>query len=83
MSLYRQLAHAVTDWDIRQAKSKSYNRHALGIYLGRCEEIAAEVENGRDTREAILDGFTDRLRDYVLKSLGMPIATDADLQKYR
>jgi hypothetical protein len=69
--LYSDLASAVTQYDIRQSRKRYYNHHALGIYLGRVEEIVAQVEAGADLRTAITAGFCDRLRDHVLRSVSI------------
>lgn len=67
--LKRDLEHAVTRYDRQQennARNRSYNPNALGIYLRRVDDIIADVEAGMEWKEAVTRGFTDRLRDYVL-----------------
>lgn len=65
------LEQALVRYDRLQSSKRHYNRYALGIYLQRADEVMAAVENGEDTREAICAAFSDRLRDYVLKQMGL------------
>jgi hypothetical protein len=74
------LAHAVTRHDRAQSRGKSHNRNALGIYLGRCDDIVARVTSGESLQAAIETEFCDRLRDRVLiymRDLGYPVAPPA------
>lgn len=68
------LERAICQWDKRQ-----HNHHAGAIALLRLDEVLAEVAAGKPLRQAIVDGFNDRLRDRLLKAIGEPIATDAEI----
>lgn len=81
--LKQQLIHAVTAYDRRQAKRQGHNPYALGICLERVDEIMTDIEHGADPRLAIIAGFSDRLRDHVLRSLDYPIATKEEIQAIR
>lgn len=75
------LAHAVTRYDRAQARGRSYNRHALGIYLGRCEDVEARVAAGEPLQAALEAEFSDRLLDRVvdyLRERGYPVAPAAE-----
>jgi hypothetical protein len=77
MALLADLRHAVTRYDRAQARGKRYNPNALGIYLGRCEEVAERVAAGESLQPVLQDAFCDRLLDRVLISLreqGYPVA---------
>tara|TARA_R110000868_G_scaffold292846_1_gene553371 strand:- start:457 stop:723 length:267 start_codon:yes stop_codon:yes gene_type:complete len=65
------LEQALIRYDRLQSTKRHYNMHALGIYLTRAADIMSDVERGADLREAVIAGFTDRLRDYVLKQMGL------------
>lgn len=86
-ALKRDLEHAVTRYDRRQAnnvRNRSYNPNALAIYLRRVDDIVADVEGGMDWRDAVTKGFTDRLRDFVLSYMEQHghLAEGADLMHY-
>ncbi len=76
MTLRQKLNHAVTEYDRRQEarakKSKRgyYNHYALGIYLGRLDEVCNEIDGGADIRKTIEANFNDRLLTCVLKAAG-------------
>lgn len=65
------LEQALIRYDRLQSEKRNYNRYALGIYLQRAEEIQEAVSKGADMREEIVAGFSDRLRDFVLKALDL------------
>lgn len=69
MTLATDLAHAVTRHDRAQAKGKRYNPNALGIYLGRCNEVVERVAEGEDLQTVLEDCFNDRLLDHVVSYL--------------
>lgn len=81
MTIKDQLIHAVAVYDRRQAKRQSYNPYALGICFERVDRIMADIKHGADPRLAIIAGFSDRLRDHVLRSMGYPIATREEIQQ--
>jgi hypothetical protein len=76
--LSAELAHCVTRYDrMQQEKAERnpkfyYNEYALGIYLGRCENVIDSVSKGESLEAAITSGFNDRLRDHILKWFGFP-----------
>jgi hypothetical protein len=67
LSWGQRLAHAVTAYDRRQATRAHYNVNALGIYLGRAEEVAAAIDAGAAPADAIRDGFCGPLQTFILK----------------
>jgi hypothetical protein len=76
-ALLTDLTHAVTRYDRAQARGRSYNRNALALYLGRCDEVAAAVARGEPLQAALAAAFSDRLLDRVtiyLRGLGYPVA---------
>lgn len=61
------LEQALIRYDLLQSTKRHYNRYGLGIYLIRADEVMTEVKNGASLKDAISNGFNDRLRDYLLK----------------
>ena len=70
-----RLVGALTEYDRKQSTKRFYNPHALGIYLERCEQVIADIERGASVRDAVMAGFSDRLRDHILRALGESVAT--------
>ena len=79
MSTKDKLIIAVTEWDRRQSRTRFYNANALGIYFERVDEVCADIERGASVRQAVIAGFCDRLRDFILKQLSEPIATQSEI----
>lgn len=73
-----KLIHAVTEYDRKESKKRSYNRHAIGIYFQRVDEVCADIERGADTRKAIMAGFDGRLADACLRAVGLPITKQSE-----
>jgi len=65
------LEQALIRYDRLQSSKRHYNHYALGLYLQRADEVMAAVENGADLRSEVCAAFSDRLRDYVLKQMGL------------
>jgi hypothetical protein len=80
MSINHTLVHAVIEYDRKQSTKRGYNHYALAIYLGRVEEIIEDIAAGADARSAIVAGFSGRLADACLRSLGLPITTREEAQ---
>jgi hypothetical protein len=76
-----KLISLVTQWDIKRKKSKTYNPYALGIYFGQLDKVLLDIELGADPRAAIVAGFNDRLRDFLLKNLGFALPTPEEIAK--
>lgn len=78
------LTQALVRYDRLQSAKRGYNPHALGIYLQRAEEIEAAVARGAELRAEICRGFTDRLRDSVLRNMGLaPLGERSTAATYR
>ena len=75
MQLRRRLESAIAKWD-RRNKSP----HAGAVALLRLDEVMKEIEAGRDAREALCDGFNDRLLNALL--LELPLS-EADITARR
>lgn len=74
MSILRAtLNHAVTRYDRRRAGRKGYNPNALGIYLGRVDEVVRRVTAGADLAATLDDCFNDRLLDVIRKACGIMV----------
>jgi hypothetical protein len=65
------LEQALIRYDRLQSSKRHYNHYALAQYLFRADEVQAAIDKGADPKEAISNGFSDRLRDYVLKQMGL------------
>jgi hypothetical protein len=74
----RKITHAVVAYDRKQATRKFYNRYALGQYLKRAAEVAADIERGAAVRPAIIAGFTGPLCNAVLRSVGESKALESE-----
>jgi hypothetical protein len=70
-----RLVAAATTFDRRASGRRGYNPNALGLYLGRIDEVVAEVAAGKPLREAVVHGFNDRLREALLRAVGEPGTT--------
>lgn len=75
MNIKDKLIHALTEYDRKQSKRRAYNPHALGIYFNRLDEVCADIDRGASVRQALLNGFNDRLLDVCLKAVGEPLYT--------
>ena len=71
LPLDQRLAHYLSQYDIRQQRSRYYNPFALGIYLDRAEKVAHEVANGTTLKQALENNFNDRLLALLLKKEGI------------
>lgn len=71
-----RLIHGLTAYDQRQSTKRGYNRYALGIYLGRVDDICADVERGADIASAIRRGFSGAVLRAACKAAGVPIQAD-------
>jgi hypothetical protein len=69
MSLKSDLEHIVTAYDKKQSTKKNYNIYAIAQYLKRVDEVLMAVKKGKSVKDAVSDGFNDRLRDFILKNL--------------
>lgn len=73
-----RLIHVLTDYDRKQSTRKHYNRHALGIYFQRVDDICADIAAGADPRAAIVAGFTGSLLSAVLRGMKLEKPTDSE-----
>jgi len=71
MSAPLTLEQALVRYDRLQSAKRHYNHYALGLYLQRAAEVMEAVEKGANLRDEICAAFSDRLRDYVLKQMGL------------
>ncbi len=80
--LHATLAHAVTEYDRKQAGKRGYNHYALAHYLGAVQTICAEltVDPDRLTRDVIIDHFNGRLLDVCLRACGFNTSTRQEQQ---
>lgn len=63
------LDQALVRWDRLQSSKRHYNPHALAIYLQRADDVIDAVAKGSTLRVEIERGFSDRLRDFLLKNV--------------
>ena len=80
-----KLSHTVTEYDrkqlqrhMRNPRRSYHNPYALGQYLKAVEYTMADVKLGMTIRAALVDHFTGKLLDVVLRSVGEPISTDKE-----
>lgn len=75
---------AVTEYDKKQLHKHLknerfyYNPCALSLYHDAVDRTCEAIQQGQDTRSALVDNFCGRLLDIVLKSVGEPKSTDAE-----
>ena len=67
--LERDLTHALTRYDRAQSTRKGYNHYALGIYLGRVDDVLARVAHGKSVADALRANYNDRLLRQLLDAL--------------
>jgi len=79
--LHHKLIHCITEYDRKEQSKRSYNPHALPLYMQGVDRVEEALANGADLRSAITNVFTGRLLDRVLKSVDLPKSTDAE-QRY-
>ena len=75
MTIHQKLISAATQYDEKQSKKKFYNPWALPQYIGRIQEISADLDKGADLRKALVTGLNGRLLDICLKAVGLPTST--------
>ncbi len=85
MNIQREkITHAVVEYDqkelARSIKNSRayYNPNAIALYLNAVDRACEKIQQGQDTRSALVDCFCGRLLDKVLKSVGEPKSTDAE-----
>lgn len=64
-----KLIHLVTQWDVKQSKTKHHNPYALGIYMQAVDTVMAEIEKGKALDAALEAAFDDRLLDFIRKGM--------------
>jgi hypothetical protein len=69
LSIEQQIAHYVTQWDIKQSARRFYNPHALGLYLRAADRAAEMVANGAPLSDALADCFNDRLLAFLQRRM--------------
>ena len=69
LSIDQQLAHWVTQWDIKQSARRFYNPNALAIYLKAADRAAEMVANGAPLSDALAACFNDRLLAYLQRRM--------------
>lgn len=79
--IHAALSSALTNYDERQSRGKYYNVHALAHYFGALHRAEESVQAGSTWRAALVESFTGRLLDAVLKAIGEPKST-RDEQRY-
>jgi hypothetical protein len=63
---------------IRNPKKRYYNIHALPLYKEALERASNAINCGTTRREALLESYTGKLLDIMLKVLKMDKSTDAE-----
>ena len=69
-TIHSALVHAATAYDRRRENKPGYNIYALSQYLGRIEEVEADIAAGATVRAALIAAFSDRLLDALLTAVG-------------
>jgi hypothetical protein len=80
MTLHNKLIHAVTEFDRKQSKKPHYNLYALAQYIGRVQEVTADIAEGANPREAITAAFSGRLLAVCLKAASLDKATTEEIR---
>lgn len=78
-SIHTALVHAATQYDIRQARGKRYNRYALAQYLMRIDDVEQDITAGADPRQALCAAFSGSLLNAMLKAIGASSPTQDEL----
>ncbi len=69
LSIEGQLAHWVTQWDIKESARRFYNPHALALYLRAADRAAEMVANGAPLSDALAHCFNDRLLAFLQRRM--------------
>ena len=79
-SLQDSIVSAVTQYDMRESKKKSYNRYALGQYFMAIDRVLEMLNEKPETltRYAIIENFNGRLCDAILHRLAFAPMTDSE-----
>ena len=78
-TIHSALVHAVTEYDRKQSTRQGYNHYALGQYLMRIDDVEKDIAEGTPIRAALLNGFSGRLLDHLLKAVGEPKFTKDEM----
>ena len=70
---HSRLVHALTEWDIRQSKTKHYNRWALGQYFQALDNVKEAMAQGANLADALMKGFNGALLRYLAKKVGLNV----------
>lgn len=68
---HAKLLNAVTEFDRKESKKKSYNRYALGMYCQAIQNCESDMADGCTLRQAITNNFLGRLCDRCLVAAGV------------
>lgn len=73
------LIMAVTTYDRKESAKRSYNRFALGQYIRAVDNAMLAVkDDGYTLRDALVESFTGRLLDVVLKAVKLDKASSGE-----
>ena len=76
------ITHGLFEWDRRQAKrDRSHNSRFLPLALQAVDDAKEDYPQAT-VRELVLRALNGRCRDFVLRSMGQDIATEAELRQY-
>jgi hypothetical protein len=62
--------HDRMEYEKAQKRGTYYNNHALALMLSRVDDVVEDVQHGALPRDAIMAGFTGKLRTVCLKAIG-------------
>lgn len=82
MNTRTRIVMAITEWDrLQSSRPKAHhNPYFLGIALGPLEDAPDEPDN---PREWVMDHYSDRLCNFILAKLRLPLATREELRSFR
>jgi hypothetical protein len=69
LPLQQQLAHHVTQYDIKQSARRFHNPHALALYLRAADRAASMVADGLPLADALAHCFNDRLLSFLQRRI--------------
>lgn len=73
-----RLVATAMQFDLKASKRRGYNPWAIAQYLERIDLVCAEITLGTKVRDALLNGFNDRLLTAMLKAVGEPDFTPGE-----
>ena len=74
--LRARLVNGLTTYDRRQSRQRHYNPHALALYVGRIDDVLADVEAGAAVEAALRAAFCGAVLRAACRAAGVEPQSD-------